>query len=305
MKLLNKITAFSLAGVLCLAAAGCSGGTGGTTKLEVTDSSVSQVVADAKAKLEEESESKAVITVDFNLKANDESSSAVSVTEVKARKNPELISIKTGGTQDGNAVEDNLEVYLEQTEESYYIYMPYNGEWYKQDMDGDYIKTLFKQYYVAENIGSIIDNVDNIKLAGEEKVGDTDTFKITCEIPADKTYEVAEGTSVFFNIGLSGIQKEIFDVKDPVPVTLWINAADGTVVKVYMDYTKALQDIINAVYASYGAELGEDTGRLGTDKYLVTIEMSDYGNLKDFAIPEDIKNAKDFGESGDVTVLDE
>lgn len=301
MKLLNKAMAISLAGVLCLAAAGCSG----ATKLEVTDSNVTQVVADAKAKLEEVRESKAVMTVDFNLKANDETSSAVSVTEVKARKNPELISIKTSGTQDGNAVEDSLEVYLEQTEESYCIYMPYNGTWYKQDIDGDYIKTLFKQYYVAENIGSIIDNVDNIKLAGEEKTGDTDTFKITCEIPADKTYEVAEGTYVFFNIGLSGMQEEIFDVKDAVPVTLWLNAADGSIVKLDMDYTKALQDIIDAVYASYGADLGEDTGRLGTDKYLVSIEMSDYDNLKDFAIPEDIKNAKSFGESGEVTVLEE
>ena len=305
MKLLNKVMALSLAGVLCLAAAGCSGGTDSTKKVEITDSNVVQVVADAKAKLEETNESKAVMTVDFNLKANEETSSAVSVTEVKARKSPELISIKTSGTQDGNAVEDTLEVYLEQTEESYYIYMPYNGEWYKQDIDGDYIKTLFKQYYVAENIGSIIDNVDNIKLAGEEKVGDTDTFKITCEIPADKTYEVAEGTSVFFNIGLSGMQKEIFDVKDPVPVTLWLNAADGSIVKLDMDYTKALQDIIDAVYASYGDDLGEDTGRLGTDKYIVSIEMSDYNNLKDFAIPEDIKNAKGFGESGEVTVLEE
>lgn len=300
MKLLNKIIAFASAGVMVVSAAGCSGGA--KSKIEVTDSNVTQVVNEAVAKLAAVNESKAVMTVDFNLKTDSESSSAVTVTEVKNRRDPGLMFIKTSGTQDGKEIDNGLETYIEKTEESYNIYMPYEGTWYKQDIGGDYIEYIFSQYYVTENVISILNNVDKIKYEGEEKVGNTDAYKITCEIPANKTYEVAEGTSIFFNIGLSGLQEELYDVKDPVPVTLWLNSADGTIVKMDMDYTKALKDIINAVYTYYETEFDDEMGRLDTDKYFVSIELSDYENLKDFSIPDDIKNAKGFGESGDVTV---
>ncbi len=286
---LNKLGALVLAGVMAFSVAAC--GSSNTTKVKVTNENVKTVLKDAKNKLTKVNEVGAQMTLDIGLGTGDVVSEGVNLTTIKDVKKPVFKEIQTTSFQDGVEAESHLEVYIKEDGGKTYLYTPYEGEWYKQEIESYYVGYLFSQYYVTENAVKLIDNIDNISVTGESD----GLYEISCQVPVENVFSLVDGTGAFSYL-FESMNQAFFNITKPVDAKIWIDET-GMVSKYQIDYTSALQDVFNTIYSNYGASLSSTD--LKVSKYMITVEMSDFDALGEIDLPDYAKNAEEFEQIGE------
>ncbi|MBQ2753029.1 MAG: hypothetical protein IJF29_02800 [Firmicutes bacterium] len=293
MKLFKKLGAVALAGVMIFSLAAC--GSTGTEKVKITNENVGTVLTDAKNRLTKLNELSAEMTVNVGLGSQGATSLGVTKATIRDMKDPVLKEIIVKTSQDGVEAEDALEVYIKEDGEKYTLYTTYEGEWYKQDIESFYVGYLFSQYYVTENAVKLLDNIENAKVEGEEN----GLTKVSCEVPTENVFSLVDGTGAFSYL-FESLNQAFFNITEPVKANMWLDET-GMLVKYEIDYTNALQDVLNNIYGSYGANL---SGMLEVSQYTIAVEMADFDALEGFDLPENVKNAQEFAnlEDGVITI---
>jgi len=171
------------------------------------------------------------------------------------------------------------------------LYTPYEGDWYKQEIESYYVGYLFNQYYVTENAVKLLDNIDNISVSGK-----TDgLFEVTCQVPVENVFSLVDGTGAFAYV-FESLNQSLFNITKPVDAKLWLDET-GMLVKYEIDYTSALQDVFNTIYSYYGVSLSSTD--LNVSNYVITVSMSDFDALGEVDLPDYAKNAAEFEQLGD------
>ncbi|MBE6008085.1 MAG: hypothetical protein E7235_02675 [Lachnospiraceae bacterium] len=293
MKFLNKLGALALAGVMALSLAACSSAP--AEKISITNENIETVLKDTKNRLTKLNEVSAEMSVSVGLGSAGSASTGVTKAYIKDMKDPVLKEIIVKTSQDGVEAEDALEVYIKEESGKYLLYTIYEGEWYKQEIESYYVGYLFNQYYITENAVKLLDNIENAKVDSTEN----GLTKVTCEVPTANVFSLADGTGAFSYL-FESLNQAFFNVAEPVKANMWLDET-GMLVKYEIDYTAALQDVLNTIYGSYGASL---SGMLEVSDYTITVEMADFDALDGFDLPENVKNAQEFAnlEDGVITI---
>ncbi len=301
MKLFGKLSAAAMAFVLVFGITAC-GSTTNAKKIEVTDENIGTVLTDTKERLTKVNESDAVMTMSIDLAtANGEDRTyAVNTSEIKSRKDPELKYVKTTSTQDGEDYGEALEYYIAEENKEYSLYAKYEGEWYKQGIENYYTGYIFNEYNTTENAVLLLNYMENAVVDGEEN----GLTKVSGEISTENVYALVSGTGAF-NMVFSAIDATLFDIKEAVPAKLWLDET-GMLAAYEIDYTNAVNDVFATFYKNYYG-IAETESLINTEEYKIKVEVKEYDNIKDFAIPEEVKAAKDFADvAGDeINVIEE
>lgn len=173
----------------------------------------------------------------------------------------------------------DVDTYIMKEGDTYYTYMNTMDTWMKQEIASDTIEDEISTYSDQVNMDIYIKNMKNFSLAGEEKVGDKDTYKIEGAISGDSLKEIMENSSVgdFAAVDLEGID---FAAMGDLKVSLWVGKEDFTPVKIYMDMTAMLNSMMSA-----------EAEGVTVASCILELEYTGFGTVTDITLPEEAKDA--------------
>lgn len=182
----------------------------------------------------------------------------------------------------------DVDTYIMKDGDSYYTYMYSMDTWMKQALPSDDLIESFENYSDQIDMNLYIKNMKNFSLAGEETVGDKETYKIEGTISGDSLKEIVENIEL---AETAGVDAEAFDYSSvgDLPLSIWVSKDDFKPVKIYMDLSSMMGSIMS-------------TQGLGVTVPVCTVEVeyTGFGTVTDIVLPEEAKNAVSLDDSLDV-----
>ncbi len=173
----------------------------------------------------------------------------------------------------------DVDTYIMKEDDAYYTYMNTMDTWMKQEIASDSIEDEIATYSDQVNMDIYIKNMKNFSLAGEEQIGERETYKIEGIISGDSLKEVMENSSVGDYAAVDLDEIDFSGIGD-LPVSFWVDKKDFTPVKIYMDMAALLNSMMTA----------ENAG-VTVNSCVLELEYTGFGTVKDIVLPEEAKDA--------------
>ena len=260
----------------------------------------SDVLKEVVEKTAAEKNYTAKMNVDFTFEDSGKTDEATVDTAITSVENPLSRHITIDTKENGNQL-NSSEFYVDTDSSKKKLYLSYQNEWYKMDVDDNTLYAMLGQYDIKSVLNVLLSNASDAKKGGKETVNGTECVKIDAVIKSDAVPQTILKTGVFVVTGLVNLSAEHMSGVGDMPVTFWVNAKTNEVVKFTFDAGKAYQQIADNAYESMKASSAYSSSaqKLSVGKFAVTTDITNIGSTNKTAVPDDIiKNAKDVPTSG-------
>ena len=266
-----------LAGMLVLALAGCGGATEEAGEM-VADEAM-KYVKQAQEMLEQADGFAADFRGEVLMQDADNSVTEGSVLLVK-----EPLYMKVDMEMSYDGVEQDYEMFLEETADGVNQYMSYDGEWTEMTLKKDAALTGAQIYHTLHNLEAIFSAAEGWTL---EKDGSE--LVLQGVIPKEGFYAVESATRWFQLAGMSGLAEQYYAEIGDVPVKVVLDGKTGAPLSYEVDLAQPLEKMIHSVLAELnGGELEEE---VEVEKYIITSAITQLGGVKAEEIPLEAKSA--------------
>ena len=194
------------------------------------------------------------------------------------------ITTEAGGQQIGGS-----HFYVGEENGVMMIYMQYDGQWYKSQVDEATIYSLLGHYDMRAILPILLQAASTARQEGEEVLANgRKTEKITAMNSEEKLPETLLSTGTFVSAGLSdAVTAEDMVGCGDMEITFWLDEA-GRVVQYCYDAADAYQAIADHAYASVQGQEGyEQAQRIEVEQYEITVTMDEVDTAPAVDIPQE------------------
>ncbi|MCG8482167.1 MAG: hypothetical protein MJA31_02565 [Clostridia bacterium] len=186
----------------------------------------------------------------------------------------------------------NIEQYIVQEEETFSIYQNYEGQWYKNVMEGEGIEELMS-VDPMESIQLFVKHIKSAEIVEEEKINDKDAVRIDVTVSFDMYKELMETNGSLDMSAMFGMDVfEMLGSMGDLTYSIWVEKESLNVVKYHMNLSEAMNKMAEAMQ-----EIEEVPQELidvyQTSQMEMSVTLSNQNNVEDFEIPEEALNAEE------------
>lgn len=297
------VAACVIAAMLSFTACGQNSGDSSQTSSQVTASaqalseesfSAENIVKTALDRNLAQKSSTAKMTTEFKFEGDDGEATAVVATDIKAITDPVFKHILMDVSQNGEHFSTS-EFYVDEAENGdMTLYISYGEEWYKMPVTDGELFAVLGQYDVREVTNIVLNSLSNVTVGDKEDVNGVEAYKVDAVIPAADVPDVIINAGVFVANGLTNLYEEYFDGVTDMPVTFYVDASTGDIVKLSFDAGQAFQIVSDYAY-NLAQEIDEykDSQRLVVNNYTVVMDISNIDSTEKEEIPTDVTEGQE------------
>ena len=237
--------------------------------------------------------STAKMTTEFKFEGDDGEATAVVATDIKAVTDPVFKHILMDVSQNGEHFSTS-EFYVDENENGEMtLYISYGEDWYKMPVTDGELFAVLGQYDVREVTNIVLNSLSNVTVGDKEDVNGVEAYKVDAVIPAADVPDVIINAGVFVANGLTNLYEEYFDGVTDMPVTFYVDASTGDIVKLSFDAGQAFQIVSDYAY-NIAQEIDEykDSQRLVVNNYTVVMDRTNIDSTEKEEIPTDVKEGE-------------
>ena len=297
------VAACVLAAMLSFTACGQSSGDSSQTSSQAATSSqalsedsfsAENIVQTALDRNLAQKSSTAKMTTEFKFQGDDGEATAVVATDIKAITEPVFKHILMDVSQNGEQYSTS-EFYVDEAENGdMTLYISYGDEWYKMPVTDAELFAVLGQYDVREVTNIVLNSLTNVTVSGKEDANGVASYKVDAVIPAADVPDVIINAGVFVANGLTNLYEEYFDGVSDMPVTFYVDAKTGDIVKLSFDAGEAFQIVSDYAYnIAQGIDEYKDSQRLVVNSYNVSIDVTDIDKTEKEEIPTDVTEGQE------------
>ncbi|BCN30047.1 DUF6612 family protein [Anaeromicropila herbilytica] len=194
----------------------------------------------------------------------------------------------------------DISSYILEDNNNYYEYMNTNGKWNKTKLDSSLMSPKQTDYFNQLTLDLYLSNAKSFKKVGTEKISNKTTIKLEGIMTGKSLKKMLQNKKFLSLLSSVGFDKINFKNLKDIPITMWLDQDSMNPVKMKMDMTSFLQDIMDAILASSinSKKTNSDSSILDSSesikipKCMVTIEYDSLGSASDFTVPDELKNIK-------------
>lgn len=281
MNLVKKAALFLLAGIMMVMFGSC-----GPTKVDT--STPEAAINTAAEKMTTAKSLNSTLIVDMDVVVGDNTSSQQAKSEISHIYEPvaiKIVNIVDSGTEH----EDKMENYAIEDNGRVVAYKDYAGRWTKQTVGKEELQNAWQIYDTKDNAITLLNAATNVEETGRaDKI-----ITLKGEIPAENVQEVAEETRAFQMMGLSDLTDEYFEGVPKVEIQFTMDETTGVLTGYQVDYTPALQKILENVNHFLYPEAAQGDAPQGTtvSKYSITVQCADFDKVEKITVPQTVLNS--------------
>ncbi len=292
------VAACVLAAMLSFTACGQNSGDSSQPSSQVTSSSqalseesfsAENIVSTVLDRNMAQKSSCATMTTEFKFNSDSGEATAKVVTDIKAVTDPVYKHIIMDVSQNGQQYSTS-EFYVDEDENGEMtLYISYGEEWYKMPVTDGELFAVLGQYDVREVTNIVLNSLSNVTVGDKEDINGIEAYKVDAVIPAADVPDVIINAGVFVANGLTNLYEEYFDGVTDMPVTFYVDAVTGDMIKFSFDAGQAFQVVSDYAY-NLAQDIDEykDSQRLVVNAYNVVTEISNIDNTEKEEIPTDV-----------------
>ena len=267
----------ALAGAIALP--GC-GGTAGNTNIAGAQTKTAEEYVQAAADALQSAESfEANFTAEISMDGSGEISTGAKVTIQR-----EPLQARVDIQHDFGDASQASNIYLEEKDDAVNLYMNYDKQWTEMTLSPEDAMNHIRIYNTADNMVSLLSAAKDWQM--EDTEGNIVT--VTAEIPAEKVYAVEEKGKYFQLAGMSGLSEIYFQDIGALTAEFCFDWKTGQPISYKIDFANALESVTNNVLKELNGGV-LDNG-VTVEKYLISSEITQLGDVEDIEIPEAVKS---------------
>lgn len=276
-KNMRRVLGVTLMGIFTLA--GCGGAAGDTENGTLQAKTAEEYVQAATDALENAEGFEA----DFNAEISMDGSGAVSTdAKVAIRKKP--LQARVDIHHDFDGASQASSIYLEEKGETVNLYMDYDEQWTEMTLSPEDAMNNVRIYDTADNMGSLLSAARDWQVEATEG----DIVTVTAEIPSEKVFAVEENGRYFQLAGMSGLSETYFKDIGALSARFRFDWKTGQPVSYEIDFAEALESVTNNVLKELNGGVLENG--VTVEKYLISSEITQLGDVESIEIPEAAKS---------------
>ena len=221
----------------------------------------------------------------FSMQAAQKKVDALVSWEQETSTDPEYVSHINMVTDMGALGKQDIEAYVTEEGDMYYIYAKNADKWSKQLVAKDTLQDSLRKLGLNDMTPSLgmTKSLNNMTLT-EESLDGEDTYKIEGSV---STAELAgEAESLAGSLGLGDSANMDLSNLSDIKVTLWVYKSSGLLAKLQMDMTDLMNEVIKEAAKGTQAQ-----GQLLVYDVVLTTTYKDYGKVGQISLSDDAKNA--------------
>lgn len=267
----------ALAGAIALP--GC-GGTAGNTNIAGAQTKTAEEYVQAAADALQSAESfEANFTAEISMDGSGEISTGAKVTIQR-----EPLQARVDIQHDFGDASQASNIYLEEKDDAVNLYMNYDKQWTEMTLSPKDAMNHIRIYNTADNMVSLLSAAKDWQM--EDTEGNIVT--VTAEIPSEKVYAVEEKGKYFQLAGMSGLSEIYFQDIGALTAEFCFDWKTGQPISYKIDFANALESVTNNVLKELNGGV-LDNG-VTVEKYLISSEITQLGDVEDIEIPEAVKS---------------
>jgi len=207
------------------------------------------------------------------------------------------MSMEMNDPESGETI--TIQQYMEQTDTGMVVYQSVKGQWFKMVFNDPAFAEMMNMD-PTKNVKLFIENLKEVNILGEEKIGEKETVKI--EVAASsEMYEkiMQELPGMNLNAGQMpfdlGILSKIGDIK----CVFWVDKTNLDIIKTAMDMTENMHNLGKAL-AESGNLPKEATEIFSSMEMSMEYEILNQNTAEEFTIPEEARNAQEIPMNGNM-----
>lgn len=270
--------------------AGCQGSSG---------DSAADVIISASEKAEKAESMTYDINIDMGMLVQGTEYSMNMTGTVQMKMDPVLMAMDLNADTDIAGTNQNMtmKMYSQQEGDNYTVYTGVGNEsegltWTQSQMD----ISQMNQYNAQSSMKLYIDAADTFEKQGTEQVNGEDATSYTATIKAESINEVIKESGMLSQFSQLGIDEQqinsMMEIKEDVPVTLWISDTSGEIVQYSVDLTDYMKAYLAAMMseaATTSEGSSASSAAIEVTKMVETMTITGYDNVDSIEIPEEAK----------------
>lgn len=242
------------------------------------------LLAQAKETMASVNSMEAVMTMEMDMGMNGEVMETTTLAEIRTQQNPLRMQMELSMLMSDGTEIDQMQMYAMEEDGHLRTYVETEDTWYAETLELD----ALHQYNAEENMDLYLDNITAFHAAGQEKIHDTETTKITGVIAGDAMEEVIAGSGLTASAESMGLTEEmlaeVYAELSDLPISLWIDA-EGYVRQYELDMTEMMQKVMDASMKAVG--MAEADISVKVEKTLLTMVCSAFNAVGEITMPEE------------------
>ena len=269
---LRKILAAAAA--MTLALTGC-GGSG-------TDTAAEALLQQAKETMASVNSMASEMTVEMDMGMEGEVLETTTVATILTQQEPLRMQMEMTMQMDDGTEMEEMQMFAMEEDGMLKTYLYSADTWYEETLEMGELD----QYNAEENMDLYLDNIENYKADGEEKIDGVETTKISGVITGEAMEEALAASGMESSAASMGVTEEqlkaMYGDLGDLPISLWIDEA-GYVRKYEMDMTEMMQKIMDSSMEAMG--MTEADIAIDIAKTSITMVCGQFDQVGEIEIP--------------------
>lgn len=269
---LRKILAAAAA--MTLALTGC-GGSG-------TDTAAEALLQQAKETMASVNSMASEMTMEMDMGMEGEVLETTTVATILTQQEPLRMQMEMTMQMDDGTEMEEMQMFAMEEDGMLKTYLYSADTWYEETLEMGELD----QYNAEENMDLYLDNIENYKADGEEKIDGVETTKISGVITGEAMEEALAASGMESSAASMGMTEEqlkaMYGDLGDLPISLWIDEA-GYVRKYEMDMTEMMQKIMDSSMEAMG--MTEADIAIDIAKTSITMVCGQFDQVGEIEIP--------------------
>lgn len=270
MKLRKRLAA---AAAMTLALTGC-GGSGADT--------AEALLQQAKETMASVNSMASEMTMEMDMGMEGEVLETTTVATILTQQEPLRMQMKMAMQMDDGTEMEEMQVFALEEDGKLKTYLYSADTWYEETLEMGELD----QYNAEENMDLYLDNIENFKADGGEKIDGVETAKISGVITGEAMEEALAASGMESSAASMGVTEEqlkaMYGDLGDLPISLWIDEA-GYVRKYEMDMTEMMQKIMDSSMEAMG--MTEADIAIDIAKTSITMVCGQFDQVGEIEIP--------------------
>ena len=271
MKLRKRLAA---AAAMTLALTGC-GGSG-------TDTAAEALLQQAKETMASVNSMASEMTMEMDMGMEGEVLETTTVATILTQQEPLRMQMEMTMQMDDGTEMEEMQMFAMEEDGMLKTYLYSADTWYEETLEMGELD----QYNAEENMDLYLDNIENYKADGEEKIDGVETTKISGVITGEAMEEALAASGMESSAASMGMTEEqlkaMYGDLGDLPISLWIDEA-GYVRKYEMDMTEMMQKIMDSSMEAMG--MTEADIAIDIAKTSITMVCGQFDQVGEIEIP--------------------
>lgn len=280
---LRKWGALAIAAAMALGLMGCGGGTDAQALME-----------QARQNMQSVNSMQMKMTMNMDMAAMGQSAQMDMVADMAVVQSPMQMRIEMQVSGMGES--EQVQMYAKQTDGTLMMYMNDGTGWQAGETTETELQSQMQQADAQNYMNTFIEAATSYKAVGSETVNGVNAEKIECTIKADALATAIMASGLEEQMSLEGADAEavesIFEGVDDLVFTVWVEPEAAHVVKMEMDMTQLMAQVMeNLIKQAAGEQAEALSGMIEINALKVTIDISDINAISEIEIPQEALDA--------------